>query len=49
VPVPESVSDRWAQEWIDEVKRVIVEALEVLKSEQEAASVAASRGGGGNQ
>jgi hypothetical protein len=35
VPVPESVSDRWAQDWIDEVKRIINDALDRLKYEQE--------------
>jgi hypothetical protein len=36
VPIPESVSDPWAQEWIEEVKKVIAQAIEVLRSEHNA-------------
>ena len=34
VPVMESISDRWAQAWIDEIKGVVLEALENMKAEQ---------------
>jgi GTPase Era involved in 16S rRNA processing len=34
VPVMESISDRWAQAWIDEIKDVVLEALENIKAEQ---------------
>jgi GTPase Era involved in 16S rRNA processing len=37
VPVMESVSDRWAQAWVDEIKSVVLEALDLIKAEQETA------------
>lgn len=36
VPVPEAVSDRWAQEWVDEVKGVLVHAIRAIEEEQSA-------------
>lgn len=35
VPVPESVSDRWAQQWVDEIKRVLNQAIDTVRAEQE--------------
>jgi GTPase Era involved in 16S rRNA processing len=34
VPVMESISDRWAQAWIEEIKRVVGESIETVKTEQ---------------
>ena len=36
VPVPQSISDRWAQAWVEEVKALLVDALEALKAEHQA-------------
>ena len=36
VPVPQSISDRWAQAWVEEVKELLVRALETLKAEHQA-------------
>ncbi len=33
VPVPQSISDRWAQAWVEEIKELLVGALETLKAE----------------
>lgn len=37
VPVPEVVSDRWAQEWVEEVKDVLLGAIAAIATEQAAA------------
>lgn len=34
VPVMESISDRWAQAWIDEIKTVVLDAQEQIKAAQ---------------
>ena len=34
VPVPQSISDRWAQSWIEEIKRVVQQAIEAVRAEQ---------------
>jgi hypothetical protein len=34
VPVPQSISDRWAQTWVEEIKSLLIKALEVVKTEQ---------------
>ncbi len=36
VPVPQSISDRWAQAWVEEIKVLLVDALETLKAEHQA-------------
>lgn len=36
VPVPQSISDRWAQAWVEEIKALLVDALESLKAEHQA-------------
>ncbi|MDD5199143.1 MAG: hypothetical protein PHC88_05010 [Terrimicrobiaceae bacterium] len=36
VPVPQSISDRWAQAWVEEIKQLLVGALETLKAEHQA-------------
>ena len=36
VPVPQSISDRWAQAWVEEIKGVVNQALEKLGDEQSA-------------
>jgi hypothetical protein len=33
VPIPQSISDRWAQAWVEEVKQVLLRALAALKNE----------------
>jgi hypothetical protein len=38
VPVPHSISDRWAQAWVDEIKRIVQAAVEVVRKEQQNAS-----------
>lgn len=35
VPVPQSISDRWAQAWVEEIKALLVDALETLKVEHQ--------------
>jgi hypothetical protein len=35
VPVPQSISDRWAQAWVEEIKALLMQALEALKAEQQ--------------
>jgi hypothetical protein len=35
VPVPQSISDRWAQAWVEEIKSLLKRALERLKAEQD--------------
>jgi hypothetical protein len=34
VPVPHSISDRWAQAWVDEIKRIVQAAVEAVRREQ---------------
>ncbi len=36
VPVPQSISDRWAQTWVEEIKSMLTRALETLEAEQNA-------------
>ncbi len=36
VPVPQSISDRWAQAWGEEIKQLLIRSIEVLRAEQEA-------------
>lgn len=36
VPVPQSISDRWAQAWVEEIKELLIGALETLKAEHQA-------------
>jgi hypothetical protein len=31
VPIPQSISDRWAQAWVEEIKQVLLRALDLLK------------------
>jgi hypothetical protein len=38
VPVPESVSDRWAQEWVEAIKQLVVQAIETVRKEQSSES-----------
>jgi len=33
VPIPQSISDRWAQAWVEEVKQVLLQALMILTAE----------------
>jgi GTPase Era involved in 16S rRNA processing len=33
VPIPQSISDRWAQAWVEEVKQVLLRALTTLNEE----------------
>ncbi len=33
VPIPQSISDRWAQAWVEEVKQVLLGALSLLEEE----------------
>ena len=35
VPIPQSISDRDAQAWVEEVKQVLIRALEALQAEAE--------------
>jgi len=37
VPIPQSISDRDAQAWVEEVKQVLIRALEALQAEAESA------------
>jgi hypothetical protein len=38
VPIPHSISDRWAQAWVDEFKRIVQAAVEALRKEQQDAA-----------
>lgn len=35
VPIPQSISDRWAQAWVEEIKGLLLRASETLKAEQQ--------------
>ena len=35
VPIPQSISDRWAQAWVEEIKQVLLRALNQLQSESD--------------
>ncbi len=35
VPVPQSISNRWAQAWVEEIKQAVVYAIAKVKAEQE--------------
>jgi GTPase Era involved in 16S rRNA processing len=35
VPIPESISDRWAQAWVEEIKAMLIGALKKLQEEYE--------------
>lgn len=37
VPIPQSISDRDAQAWVEEIKQVLIRALDMLRAEAEAA------------
>jgi len=34
IPVPQSISDRWAQEWVEDIKRLVQHAIEFVRGEQ---------------
>jgi len=36
VPIPQSISDRWAQAWVEEIKQVLIRAVSKLQQEAEA-------------
>lgn len=38
VPIPGAVSDRWAQEWVEEIKGVLIHAISIIEAEQSAAT-----------
>ncbi len=40
VPIPQSISDRWAQAWVEEIKMMLIGALEKLQKEYEREEVA---------
>jgi len=35
VPVPQSISDRWSQAWIEEIKKILKDSIEVVRAEQD--------------
>ncbi len=35
IPVPQSISNRWSQAWIEEIKEIVKEAIEKVRAEQD--------------